>query len=896
MTNTQSPPHGPEMGPALCEWLARGGPFPTTLVVRLAGPEDQAQTASYQIQDRDEAGAISALREGRRGKKGFVLRVRDLVTGQELAAKLCIPGDYADGHSPLMEADCTNKLRGAEDLFQLPHGVGRVEAFKGQPVTDDDRPWVCFLTDWLSGRTVQEMVDRHPEQITPSLVVQVGETLLTAVLMLERRGLKHDDLHLGNLMLVETDPDRVAIDPSLPSYRLKVIDLGSVKALERPTFKMDDDWSMVAKGLAHLHNTLFGNRGIASRYPHFLLQFRSFIETLAEEDLCRHFPEPRSYLIRFREVANALSVLPRNQAIFHPFDAISAEHLASDKLLLDLFVGHLPWISLVQTPEPSVLIGPRGCGKSMVFRYLSLRTHIASTTASVDTLREIGFFGVYIGCASDLGNDLLWLSREEGRPERLASSVTTYFNLVLTRELLRTLAASVRAEAIAETLGLTTYARMAITGFIEEQLGDALGLIRLPGMDPLQTCADLIDQLRLRLSRELLECARPSLQLPTTFLRDLCQKVMDVAPGFVDWRIVFLLDDYTIHRLSRPIQSILNAVLWQRTPTHVFKISSEPHGFEASHVDGARIDAHREYIPIDTGDLSIGQEEPKERREFITKLLNKRLEAASYAGTTQTLIGDSEDRTDPALAKHIRSTKGGRVGARPYYHGIQVLSNAWSGDVATVLHMVREMFVRADITLQSTNTIPPKIQHESITRVSTALRERVLGYHPYGQEMARVLSATGDLARRLLIEAPDRMDRKQRPVIHRKYRFEMTLSAGIELESELKKLPDGPRVVEIMHELVRRAIFIQLPASRGKEDAARRTLRWQVRASLLPSFGTSLVRHHYVDIKRLEDFVEFLTTPDEFAKKAYVRYAKQPGSGLFDDLEQDTEEEEEGAE
>jgi len=876
---------GPEMGPALCEWLAQGGPFPETLVVKLAGPDGRPQTISYQILDRDPHGRIAAFKEGRRGKKGFVLRVREGATGQELAAKLCIPGDYADGHSPLMEADCASKLRGAEDLFQLPHGVGRVDVFRNQPTIEDTRPWVCFLTDWLPGQTVQDMVNHHPELITPGLVVQVGETLLTAVLMLERRGLKHDDLHLGNLMLAETDPDRLAIDPSLPAHRLRVIDLGSVKALERPTFKTDDDWSMVARGLAQLHNVLFRNRAIASRYPHFLRQFRGFIENLAEEDLCRHFPEQGSYLARFREVANALSVLPRNQAIFHPFDAISAEHLASDKLLLDLFVGHLPWISLVQTREPSVLIGPRGCGKSMVFRYLSLRTHIASTTASVDTLRKIGFFGVYIGCASDLGNDLLWISREEGRPQRLAGSVTTYFNLVLTRELLRTLAASARAEEIAKALGLTPHARMVITSFVEEQLGDALGLIRLPGMDPLQACADLIDQLRLRLSRDLLEGKVPGIQLPATFLRDLCQKIIDAAPGFVDWRIVFLLDDYTIHRLSGPIQSILNAVLWQRTSTHVFKISSEPHGFEPRHIDGARIDAHREFVPIDTGNLSIGQEENKERHEFITKLLDKRLEAAKYVGKTATLIGDSEHRTDPSLAKYIRAAKGERSGARPYYHGIQVLSNAWSGDVATVLHMVREMFVRADIGPTSETKISHKIQHESITRVSTALRERVLGYHPHGQEMARVLSATGDLARRLLIEAPDRLDRKQKLVIHRKYRFEMTLPAGVELDAELRKLPNGPLVVEIMHELVRRAIFIQLPASRGKEGAARRTLRWQVRASLLPSFGTSLVREHYIDIKRLEDFVEFLTMPEEFTRKAYERYAKEPKSDLFGDLD-----------
>lgn len=879
--------YGPEIDTNLSDWLARGGPFPPRLSVRLAGPSDQMQVMDYQILDRDEDGYIAALSVGRRGKKGFVLRVRSEPTGQELAAKLCIPADYADGRSPLLEVDYTSKLRGAEDIFQLPHGVGRVSPFASQPVSADARDWVCFLTDWLPGKTVQSLLEERADTVAPDLVVQVGEALLTAVLVLEQRGLKHDDLHLGNLMMVETDPNRLAIDSSLPRYRLKVIDLGSLKNIERPTFKSDDDWSMVARALAQLHNVLVKNRGVASRYPNFIRQLNSFIQNLAEEDLTRHFPAPASYIARFREVAGAATSMPRSQVDFHPFDAISAEHLANDRLLLELFVGHLPWISLVKTREPSVLIGPRGCGKSMVFRYLSLRTHVSSTTANIDALRQIGFFGVYVGCASDLGNDLLWISREEGRPQRLASSITTYFNLILTRELLRTLAASARVAALSAELGLTTYAKSEIAGFIQDQLGDELGLIRLAGMDPLQSCSDLIDQLRLRLSRGLLEGRSPDFQLPSTFLRDLCQKIIDCAPGFADWRIVFLLDDYTIHRLSRPIQSIINAVLWQRTSTHVFKISSEPHGFEATHVDNARIDEHREFVPIDTGSMPTGQDEAKHRLEFISKLLDKRLEAARYVGRTRVLIGDSEHRTDPALAKHIRAVKGERSGARPYYHGIHVLSSAWSGDVATVLHMVREMFVRASVGRSSDTKIPHKIQHESISRVSTALRERVGGYHPYGQEMARVLSAAGDLARKLLIEAPDKVNRKMNPVVHRKYRFEMTLPAGVDLESKLLTLPEGRKVVDIMHELVRRAIFVQLPPSRGKEGDARRTLRWQLRASLLPSFGTSLVRHNYIDIKRIEDFIEFITDPEAFAKKAYDRYSKTSKDDLFSDLDLD---------
>lgn len=112
----------------------------------------------------------------------------------------------------------------------------------------------------------------------------------------------------------------------------------------------------------------------------------------------------------------------------------------------------------------------------------------------------------------------------------------------------------------------------------------------------------------------------------------------------------------------------------------------------------------------------------------------------------------------------------------------------------------------------------------------------------------------------------------------------MTLPFGVDLESELLKLPNGETIVALKQELVRRAIFIQLPASRGKEASGSQTLRWQIRSSLLPSFGTSLLREDYIDIKQIEDFAELLTNPTVFAAKAYLRYAPKPENNLFRDL------------
>lgn len=870
---------GPEIPKEVADWIRQGGPFPASFSLRM---NSNGAAQDYEILDRDESGLIDKLKF-RTGKKGFVLRVLDPISQRELAAKFCIPADY-EFKSPLTEVELAAKLKGGDEFIQLLAMVGRVSAFDGQPTMMDQRDWVCFLSDWLDGETLQECLENKPSIITASLVAKIAESLVLSTLFLERKGYKHDDLHLGNVMLVRTDPDRLAIDPEQAPFHVKIIDLGSVKALDRDTLKPDDDWSSIAKCLAQLHNQLHKDRGIASRHSRFLNLLYEFICALADDDPGRFFPEPTMYIERIREAAVTLTMLPRGESKFHPFEAISAEHLASDELLLKLFVDHLPWITLIQTPEPTVLIGPRGCGKSMVFRHLSIRTHVSKVASDPEILNRLGFFGVYIGCASDLQNDLLWIARKPGRPELLSTEIVTYFNLVLTRELLRSLAMCASAPTMAKALELTESARIKITEFISEEIGNRLYFVRVAGMDPLQACADSIDRIRLQLSRDMLEERVSEVKLGSTFIRELCRKTRSLIPGLQQWRIAFLLDDYTSHRLSPPIQSIINTVLWQRDDSHVFKVSSEPYGFKPDHVDGARLDVNREFAVIDAGEMSIPAEKIKDRRDFITKLLDKRLEAAKYVSNASILIGDSEFQHDTELAAAIRSTKGNRSGQRSFYYGLHVLSNAWSGDVSTILHMVREMFARGSVTDSTKSTIPSHIQHKSITKVSTALRERVSGYHSYGAEMAGVLASFGELVKKLLVDAPDKFNKEGEQKLHRRYRLEMTLPFGVDLESELLKLPNGETIVALKQELVRRAIFIQLPASRGKEASGSQTLRWQIRSSLLPSFGTSLLREDYIDIKQIEDFAELLTNPTVFAAKAYLRYAPKPENNLFRDL------------
>jgi hypothetical protein len=884
MTNIERT--GPILGPSTIAWLDAGGPFPDQLVVTTMGPNYEKYTQHFEILGRDAGGHIKALASSaRRGKKGFVLQVKEHLGTRLLAAKLTIPEDF-DGATPLKDLEYAKRLKGAGRLIHVPDSVGTVAPFASEGARTGGRPWVCFISDWLPGRTVADLLEQSPEMVTAELVSKIAIDLLTGVLYVEANGLKHDDLHLGNLMLVEADPSLKKIDPARGDPHLTIIDIGSMKDLDRATKKEDDDWSSVAKCLAALYNTLHQNRREASRYPEFMALFKTFITQLADENPSRFFPDTGDYVANLRVAADNITLQPRAKRAFTPFSAISAEHLASDELLLELFVEQLPWIELVSKDEPCLLYGPRGCGKSMVFRYLSVRTHVANRLATPAAIARTGFFGVYIGCSSDLGNDLQWLSREPGRVARHAHDITTYFNLVLGRELLRAMAVCGQAPQIANCLGLSEQAKRSITDHLVEQCNSALAMTRISGMDLLQTCVDALDQARLRLGRALLSGdTSPLFALSTTFIRDLCRHINAVAPGFREHRITFLLDDYTETRLHSEIQKILNTVVWQRDNSHTFKVSSEPYGFDTTHHDGARIDPNREFTPIDAGLLTLGNDRRVDRRAFITKLLNKRLHSATYKGTAETLIGNSSYTEDTELAAAIRGDKNtSRTGRKTYYHGLHVLSDAWSGDVATILHITREMFARARIDKDSVDTIKPEIQHESIVKIANGMRARVQGFHPHGEEMYRIMAAFGDTAARILVDGKlQDVDGRLQP--QRRYRFEMSLAPGTSLDSELITMPNGAHLVELRKELVRRGVFIEHLESRGKESPGHRTVRWELRTSVLPSFGTSLIRKDYIDIKRIEDFVELLTKPQVYMEQVWLRYGAD--SSLFDNPQQE---------
>lgn len=856
------PATSPQLTHEQREWVHSAPIFPEEFTVSSTSTKGHA---TYRILDRDLDGHVRDIYT-RMGVKGFVLRVEEVDTGATYAAKICVPEDYDDTRTEFVESKLANKLRGAEGLFVIPERVGRVDRFPGMPGPQNS--FVCFVSEWINGDTLEQRCKNLSGLVDPDFICAITLEILRAIRFLHSRDLKHDDLHWGNVMIRTRDPDLALMAEDRQELRVSIIDMGSLKQWDQQTAKSKDDDLSLVQIMTHLHNIAWGRRQVAAIHPQFVSGYRKIIEQMADEDHLRFFATvealPRA-LVELREELKKPQ-LPELNRPFHPFEAISAEHLADDATLLSLFENSLPWFLPVLEPKPIVLTGPRGCGKSMLFRYMAARTHLAPMPRNQDLLDSLSFFGVYISCATHLQNNLIWIARKPGRARELAESISTFFQLVVVREFLRSLAVAYQNESARTSYGLTESGIDQVISHIAQFFDQAVETPRLTSRPRILHFADDIDRLRVALHLDLLNLRPPQIKLTDTFIGDVTTKLRTVIPRFAKTPIVFLLDDYSSNRVHPDIQAVLNRIIFERRDSHYFKVSCEKFGFVPDDIDGVRIDASREYEEVDAGSYATAGLPDSASKKFLSGLIDRRLEVAKWKGRTETLIGGSKElREDTKLATYIRH-HGSTQGRHYYYFGMDHLARLWSGDIATILQIVKEMFVLGAVTEHTQEQIPKHFQHQAIVSVSRAFKERVNGYHPYGPEMGVILNNFGSMAKDILVSGTLDVDGNPR----RLYRIEMTKDDPENILDLLQKKNAGAS--SLAKELLRRAVFIQLAESRGKEGPSTQTVRWELRKIFLPAFGTSLERNSYINVETLDNFLYLLTDSRGFCTEKKAKY------------------------
>ena len=789
------------------------------------------------------------------GYKGAVWKVTDKF-GRARALKLAILEDYQD-RSYLEEVQRAAKLEQYEEFARIMDAGTVTLDVPGHPGST----FIGFVEEWIDGDTLETFLKKSDSKVSPSFMVSYVSALTSALSALQANGLRHDDLHSGNVMIAKPAPGEIDGE-----YKIKIIDTGSLKPADAPTTKPKDDHRHFVDHLVAIRNANHSKRSMPIRERGFLSEVDKLIDSMLEEDVSVRLRDPTQIKQQF-ELAISRANAPRtssNSQLASPFEFLSAEHIADDGLLVEMFAKSCPWLEKAVSADPCLITGPRGCGKSTMFRWMSLKAHLADPVAD---LEEFNLAGFYISCASDLQNRFDWITTSDLAQE-YNREIIHYFSLLLTREVVLTLNALADREEQREYWGCGASEERAIQEFVFSHLR-ADDSFRMQGVSLLRQTLEVIEREMFNSHSQMMRGLSISPTLPASFLGDLTSLMCQIMPRFQEKRIAFLIDDYSTHRLSAPVQQVLNRVIWERRSSHIFKLSSEKLGAELTDPSGASAESAREMVEIDCGREYLALDDTHKVNlgySFAVELLDNRLRKAGYSGTAAQLIGNSSWPED-SLARALVSKSPGRQ--QDFYHGLNCVASVCSGDVSTLLLIYRKMFEAARVERHTTQQISKTVQSEAIRAVSREMFEAIEVYFPKGPDMHGVVASFGGLVRDILKQG--RGQKKGDSTVPTECpRIEIDQPQG----SVYRLL--SPDQHALARELIRRAIFIEMEPGLSRHGNVT-TLRWQLRRVYLPTFGASLAKNNAVK----EDsawFQLFLSNPEAACRMKFDKWPKE-GAG-----------------
>ena len=722
---------------------------------------------------------------------------------------------------------------------------------------------VIFAGDFVNGPSLERYIKDSKESVDLSFISHFLDTMLSLLIELGARGLQHGDLHAGNILVVKSQYD---IEDTVV---FKVTDFG-VRNFSSPS-RWPDDFISIAQIL----NALLGfiDRRQCSGPDRFVfdaIRDRFVSRYLVETDPTIDARDPSGLLRQFRglnaEYERAQDDARGDQQLNTPFDYPNCEQIGDSNLLLQaLYSDRLLELDKIKAHSNVVLTGPRGCGKTTVFRALSLR-YLIST--QMDAPEIVDYVGVYYRC-----DDLYFAFPRYTEISEAATDIPMHFLIVTLLSLL--------FRDLERWAQRYVYVKREWDQRIAALVGRLWHIFDWnpptgPNALHLASLTRKLDQERRRSEKTYRFARRPEQNLdgffgPGVMVR-VCRELRSTFSFLKDRSFHFYIDDYSSPKISRELQVNLNRLVMHRNADVFFKVSTEsPVSFERRDIDGKKFVEAREFDFINLGVRYITGDW-HQTMVFIGDLFIRRFRAVvSYpVSSLRDLLG-SCPRNDNARARVAR--KEAAVAERESYlrlYGEEVISLMCSGDIHHMIRLVARMvddFGGREELSSHGGPIAPASQDQSIRKEAGAVMESIRTVPEVGPQLANVVAAFGKVAQSYLLHRTS-VNKSAAPA-HQ--------ASKIEPYEALRLSPDAEK---ILSELLRYSVFIEDP--KGKSRRGNVVPRLFLRRSLIPHFSLTFSQRDSIELEN-EDIELLLTQPIEFEAKHRIRSGRDDGTeDLFD--------------
>jgi hypothetical protein len=560
-----------------------------------------------------------------------------------------------------------------------------------------------------------------------------------------------------------------------------------------------------------------------------------------------------------------------------------------------LFVPTVPARSKILALDiPTVVTGPRGCGKTMMFRRLSERL-VVECGEVADLAARTQFVALYVN-ANDFADAFAHFPDRPTLDDE--ARLTCYANLCVLADLLEV--QSARSGKLSER------AEDSLLALVQRWLVPEAFFALLEGEDRLEQYRTVLEQIKWKFPAGGDANLFPGYAELSQhrWLPRLIQQARACCPWIAGKAVLLFVDDFSTPRVSASMQRVLNRLFLQRSPDFLAKMATEAAStFVSEDSSGKNLQDGDDYQLVDMGEESLFLPD-SERLAFLKEVFSRRLvldpRIPKSGGSLQALLGlmplsktefarrlrdlPQEHLADERPQVDSGSQRRGRSRAKVSYYGENVFSDLWSGDTRTMIQLVTDVVGHASeagrvgtVADQIEIPVKPEIQDRVFrnrggewlnshtrneptdpTKMKQEL-ERLQQLRPeyrlsggYGDHLRAVVEAFVASARDLLLGQTYtiREGGTQREVPRMAFRVEIVDEFRI-----------AGLAQEIYRDLVRYGLFMR--DSRGKSVRGTFVPRLYLRRLLLPFCSLALSKRDSVPLT-CEAFTQLLLEPDVF--------------------------------